>query len=87
MHGESQSYMKIRIKVVENILQGLSFLDNGRNLIPVSNFYSTVLFTKMNQHSENYASSGKKQNSRHNQFPVRLGYVVFIQVFKSNTEL
>lgn len=67
---------------MENVLQGLSFLDNGRKLILVRNFYSTALFTKTNQNSENYASSSKKQNGRHNQFPVMLGFVVFVGILR-----
>lgn len=58
------------IKIVENVFKGLSFLDNGRDLIQARDFYSTALFTEMNQNSQNYASFSKKQNSRHDQFPV-----------------
>lgn len=55
---------------MENVFKGLSILGNGRKLMPVRNFYSTALFTEMNQNSQNYASFNKKQNSRHDQFPV-----------------
>lgn len=40
------------IKIMENVFKGFSFLDNGRKLIPVRNFYSTALFIKMNQNSQ-----------------------------------
>lgn len=58
------------IKIMENVFKSLSFLDNGRRMIPMRNFCSTALFTEMNKNSLNYASFSKKQNSRHDQCPV-----------------
>lgn len=52
--------MKTYIEGIEDVLLGLSFLDDGRNLIPVYLFI-TALFTKMDQNSENFIFSRKKE--------------------------